>query len=213
MDPGQGMEPGQGDSVDLSSAEPAGIDETPPAAQSASGSLAIPQPMIYMGGGSTASVTTSLDGPGLALDGGAAPGAYINASYAMGSGPMRATGSFTVNAAAGASFTYALRGTGNSYATRYLRIQRVPGSDALQAQTANGWVVCGSLASGQAVPVALVFDGGARTFSVSIGGAASACSGLSTRVSGPVTGFRVNDETLQDYGGHVDFTGFAVTAQ
>lgn len=213
MDPGQGMDPGEGSAIDMSSTEPAGIDDTAPAVQSASGSLAIPEPMLYVGGTSSASVTTSLAGAGLVIDGGAEPGSYVNASYAMGTGPMRATAAFTVNAAAGAAFSYSVRGTGNSYATRYLRIRRVPGSDALEAQTATGNVVCGTLASGQAVPVALVFDGGARTFDVQIGGAPSACTGLTTRVSGPFTGFKVNDETLQEYGGHVDFTGFAVTAQ
>jgi hypothetical protein len=155
---------------------------------------------------------TSLAGAGLQIDGGSEPASYALASYAIQTGAMRTTAEFTVNPAPGASFTYALRGTGGGYSSRLLRLQRVPGSDALQAISTNGAVTCGLLASNQPTPVTLSFDGTARTFDVLIAGAPSPCTGLPTKVSGPVTGFRVTDEAVEGYGGHVELTNLALSA-
>jgi len=202
-------EEGAGD-VDTQNAEPnaADVGQTD---QAASGEFSIPEPYVTTGGSSTASVMTSLAGAGLQLDGGFEPASYVVASYPVITGAMRVTADFTVNAAPGASFTYLLRGTGGGYSSRYVRVQRVPGSDALQAVGTNGAVACGTLVSGQPTPVTLVFDGAARTLDVRIAGAPSACTGVPTRTSGPVTGLRVNDETLQGYGGHVELTNLSLS--
>jgi hypothetical protein len=179
--------------------------------QAASGEFSIPEPYVTTGGSSTASVMTSLAGAGLQLDGGFEPASYVVASYPVITGAMRVTAEFTVNAAPGASFTYLLRGTGGGYSSRYVRVQRVPGSDALQAVGTNGAVACGALVSGQPTPVTLVFDGAARTLDVRIAGAATPCTGVPTRTAGPVTGLRVNDETLEGYGGHVELTNLSLS--
>jgi hypothetical protein len=179
--------------------------------QAGSSGSSIPAPSLTIGGSSTASVTTSLAGGGLQIDGGFEPASYVVASYQIDTGTMRATAGFTVEPAPGASFTYAVLGTGSGYSTRHLRLQRVPGSDALQAISTNGAVTCGTLTSGQPTPVTVSFDGTARTFDVLMAGAPSGCTGLSTKVSGPITGFRITDETVEGYGGHVEFSDLALS--
>jgi hypothetical protein len=196
--------------LQTSNPEPASVADPGHGDPAASGESPIPTPSLTTGGSSTVTATTSLAGAGLQIDGGPEPASYALATYIVETGAMRATAEFTVNPAPGASFTYALRGTGGGYSSRYLRVQRVPGSDALQAVSANGAVVCGPLASGQPTLVTLSFDGAARTLDVLIAGAASACTGLPTKTSGPVTGFRVTDEAIEGYGGHVELTGLAL---
>jgi hypothetical protein len=197
----------------MSSSDPANVPDLGQADQAVSRAFPIPAPDIATGGSSTATATTSLVGAGLQIDGGTEAASYALASYMIDTGgAMRATAKFTVNPASGASFTYALRGTGSGYSSRYLRLQRVPGSDALQAVSANGAVACGSLLSGRPTSVSLSFDGAARTFDVLIDGAPSACNRLPTRTSGPVAGFRVTDETVQGYGGHVELTSLALAS-
>jgi len=60
--------------------------------------------------------------------------------------------------------------------------------------------------------VTLSFDGAARTFDVLLAGEATPCTDLPTKAAGPVTGFRVTDETIAGYGGHVALTDFALFA-
>jgi len=176
--------------------------------------FAIPAPTVTTGGSTTVTATTSLagSGPGLQIDGGVEPASYAIASYPFETGAMRATAELTVNPAPGASFTYALRGTGGGYSSRYLRLQRVPGSDDLQAITTNGAVRCGPLASGQPTLVTLSFDGAARTFDVLLAGQPSACTDLPTAVSGPVRGFRVVEETMAGYGGRIEIANLTLAA-
>jgi hypothetical protein len=185
----------------------ADLGQTDPAAPT---EFSIPAPFLTTGGSSTATVTTSLAGAGLQIDGGLEPASYAVASYNFETGAMRATAELTVNPAPGASFTYALRGTGGGYSSRFLRLQRVPGSDDLQAVSVDGAVTCGPLASSRPTSVTLSFDGAARTFDELIAGEPSACTGLLTKVSGPVMGFRVTDETIAGYGGHVELTGLGL---
>jgi hypothetical protein len=196
--------------LQLTNPEPANVADLGQTDPAASDELSIPAPTLTTGGSSTATVTTSLAGAGLQIDGGLEPASYALATYMIDTGAMNVTAEFTVNPAPGASFTYALRGTGGGYSSRYLRLQRVPESDALQAVSVTGAVTCGPLASSRPTSVTLSFDGAARTFDVLIAGAPSACTNLSTRASGPVTGFRVTDETIAGYGGHVEFTSLAL---
>jgi hypothetical protein len=197
---------------ETSNSEPANVADIGQADQAAAHAFPIPEPSLTTGGSSTVSVPTSLAGAGLQINGGTEPASYALASYMIDTGAMHATAKFTVNPGPGAAFTYALRGTGGGYSSRYLRLQRVPGSDALQAITATGAVTCGSLASGRPAEVTLSFDGAARTFDVLIAGVASACTALPTKTAGPVMGFRVTDETMEGYGGHVELTGLALAS-
>jgi hypothetical protein len=119
------------------------------------------------------------------------------------------TAEFTVNPAAGASFAYELLGSGSGYG-KMLRLQRIPGSDTLQAVAATSVVTCGPLASGQPTAVTLSLDVTAARFDVLIAGAPSACTDLPARLVPPLVGIRVEDTGNAGYGGHVEFTGLAL---
>src|SRR6185436_1514965 len=181
-----------------------------PTAPVGSRQAALPQPTITLGGSSTATATPSLDSATVVIDGGIEPAAYALVSYRIATGAMNATAEFTVNPAPNAAFSYLLTGSGGGYTSRHLKLKRDPGSDALQANTTSGYVTCGALPSGQPTTVTLAFDGTARTFDVLIAGAATPCTGLSTKASGPVVGFRMVDESVQGYGGHVEFSNLAL---
>ena len=215
-------DPAVGEASPDESAPPASPDESaPPTAPDQGGNpgqsvplepgqISLPAPDIVTGGSSTVTVTSSLAGSGVQLDGGMDLASYAWASYWVDSGLMSATVELTVNPAAGASFSTELVGSGASYATKKLRIQRIPGSDALQALSTGGLVTCGMLASGQATDVTLSFDAVAHTFDVLIAGAPSACTDLPTRLQGPIEGIRLIDQANQGYGGRVNFTNVAL---
>ena len=202
--------------------ETAGQDPAAPAAtpdapatpdastQPAPNTAAAPAPYLSSAGTSTIAVTPSLAGAGLRINGGTEPASYALATYQVNTGAMRATAEFTVSPAAGAAFTYALTGSGGGYSSRNLRLQRVPGSDQLQAVSTTGAVNCGHLPAGQPTQVTLSFDGAAHTFDVLLNGAQTPCTDLVTRVSGPAVGFRVSDETIAGYGGRVDFSNLTL---
>jgi hypothetical protein len=179
----------------------AGVASTQ-AEQGAPRQAALPQPSIDTGGSTRA--TTA--GPSVRIDGGTEPAAYAVVTYRLATGAMSATAELTVNAAPGAAFEFMMTGTGSGYSARHLRLQRVPGSNVLQAVATTGAVACGPLASGQPTMVTLAFDGATQTFDVLIAGARSACTDLPTRMAGPVNGFLLSDSTLEGYGGHVEFS-------
>jgi hypothetical protein len=181
---------------------PASNPTTPAGPQQA----ALPEPTITLGGSSTATATPSLAGASVVIDGGTEPAAYALVSYRVATGAMSATAEFTVNPAPNAAFSYLLTGSGGGYSSRHVKLKRDPGSDALQANTTSGYVTCGALPSGQPTTVTLAFDGAAHTYDVLVGGAATPCTGLSTKAAGPVVGFRMVDESVQGYGGHVEFS-------
>jgi hypothetical protein len=196
------------DSIDA--AEPAPAAAPAPAGPVGSRQAALPQPTITAGGSSTATAATSLAGASVAIDGGTEPAAYALVSYRVPTGTMNATAEFTVNPAPDAAFSYLLTGSGGGYASRHIKLKREPGSDALQAATTSGYVTCGTLASGQPTTITLAFDGTAKTFDVLIAGAATPCTNLSTRASGPVAGFRMVDEASAGFGGHVEFSNLVL---
>jgi hypothetical protein len=167
---------------------------------------ALPQPSITLGGSSTAATPSSLAGTSVVIDGGTESAAYALVSYRVSTGTMDATAEFTVNPAPNAAFSYLLTGSGGGYSSRHIKLKREPGSDALQAATTSGYVTCGALPSGQPTTVTLAFDGTAKTFDVLIAGAATPCTNLSTKASGPVAGFRMVDESTAGFGGHVEFS-------
>lgn len=205
-------EPGASEPDEL--AAPAAEDPVTAAADPAQTETAarhpLPAPTISTGGGSTATVTPALDSANVVIDGSAAAAAYAQVTYAIATGAMAATAEVTVNPAPGASFQYLVSGSGGGYSSRHIRIERDPGSDALLAATPSGLVSCGRLASGQPTLITVVFDGTAKTFDVRLAGAATPCSHLATRASGPVTGFRLVDSSIQGYGGHVEFSNAAL---
>jgi hypothetical protein len=204
LDPGQAADPAQ-------PTDPAQLTDPGQADQTAPRQAALPEPYVDTGGSTTASVTTSPSGPRVRIDGGWEPAAYALVTFQIVTGAMSATAEFTVNPAPDASFGYILTGTGSGYSSRQVRLERVPGSNVLQAATTSGNVACGTLASGQPTRVTLAFDGTAKRFDVLIAGARSACTALSTKAAGPVTGFRMMDSTEAGYGGHVEFSDLALS--
>jgi hypothetical protein len=178
--------------------------------QGATDSVALSGPDINATGQSKMSAIASSGGPGMRIDGGTDLASYAEGLYWVTTRATSVTAEFTVAPAAGASFMYELLGSGSSYSTRHLRLQRTPDSDALQAVAASGIVTCGPLASGVPTNVTLSFDGAAGTFDVLIGGAPSACSDLPTRLLGPPIAIRFVDAGNAGYGGHVEFTNLAL---
>jgi hypothetical protein len=161
------------------------------------------------GTSSATELSASQGGPGMVIHGGTELGSYYLAMY-NATTPADATARFTVKPGTGAAFVYILRGTGSSYIKRQLRLERLPGSTTLQAAATTGVVACGSVASDKPTNVALVFHPASQTFDVLIGGAASACTALPTRMGAPVVGFSLMDASNEGYGGEVEFTALSL---
>jgi len=168
-------------------------------------------PLIERQGSSTATVMpVTSQGEGLAIHGGNEQGAYLLASYSTPTSGGDATARFTVAPRGDAAFVYTLRGTGSGYSSRQLRLERAPGSNTLDASATGGVVTCGTVASDGPTAVALVYHAATQTFDVQIGGAATPCTGLKTKMAAPVVGFRLMDASNEGYGGEVTFTGLSV---
>lgn len=164
-------------------------------------------PAISKAGSSSARVlAASPAGPGLEINGSSALGSFVAASYGATTGSSGATAGFTVTPAPGAAFVYFLLGSGSRYTTQQLRVQRTPGSSALEAAASTGNVTCGTLASGTPTSLSVVFHAASGTFDVLIGGAASGCTSLPTKLLPPVVGFGMMDASNEGWGGVVDFT-------
>jgi hypothetical protein len=170
---------------------------------------ALPAPDINAAGQTTMTATSSAAGPGLQFDGGTDLASYARGTFWVTTRAANVTTEFTVIPAAGSSFMYELLGSGTGY-HRMLRLERVPGSDALRAVTQSSIFVCGTLPSGQPTAVTLSLDAVAGTFDVLIGGAPSACTDLLSPVALPITGIRIEDVGNAGYGGHVEFTSVAL---
>ena len=205
VDAANQLSPEQADPAEAPAPTPASAPADPgQPSQGAPRQATLPQPSITTGGSTTVSAVAG--GASAQINGGTEAAAYALVSYRVATGAMSATTEFTVNPAPGAAFEYHLIGTGSGYASRYLRLIHEPGSSTLQAASTSGVVDCGPLPSGQPTTVTLAFDGTARTFDVLIAGARTACTGLSTKTSGPVNGVRLSDSTVQGYGGSVAFS-------
>lgn len=171
----------------------------------------VSNPYITQGGSSTATVVSSLAGPpGVVIQGSTALGSFAIASYGGSGGATQTTFEFTVTRAAGSAFAYSFVGSGTKYATRALRMQIAPGSDQLLAAATTGVVACGAIAPDQPTAVTVVLDTGAKRFDVQIDGAASSCTGLSTSIVPPMTGFNMMDAANEGYGGSVEFSDLAM---
>ncbi len=161
-------------------------------------------PTIQKGGTSTATTTMGGNGLGLELAGGTEAGAYLVARYDVPPRTGEVTAGFTVMPQAGASFAFDLRGSGPR---PFIRLERVPGSDELLATTPAGEVDCGPVGSGDSTSISLVVhDSLPATFDVLLDGAASRCTRLPTQIQPPFTGFIVEDEAGEGYGGAVQFS-------
>jgi hypothetical protein len=155
-------------------------------------------PAITQGGNSSARILVpSPAGPGVEINGSPDLGSFLIASYEATTGSSGATAGATVTPAPGAAFVYTLLGSGTGYSGRQLRLQRTPGSSDLTAAAATGNVACGTVASGAPTKLGLVFHAASGTFDVLIGGAASECTSLPTKLLPPV---------IDGWGGRVDFT-------
>ena len=120
------------------------------------------------------------------------------------------TASFDVKPANGASPTFMLRGTGYGASKTQLRLQRMPGSNALIAGTLNG-PHCGNLTNGAWNHVVLKINPVAKTFSVTINGlGVAACTNAPTTLGTPYKGISVFDPSNVGYGGTTDWDNFVV---
>src|SRR3954471_14321131 len=143
----------------------AAVDPAPASAPPAQ-SGAISAPQLAYSGSSTASVLTSASSgaPGLAISGDRSEGAFLLARYSMTPSVNDATAQLTVTPHGDAAFLYMLTASGSGYASRQLRLQRLPGSTALQAQIPTGTAVCGDVASDRPTAIALAFHSSTQTF-------------------------------------------------
>jgi hypothetical protein len=192
--------------------DPEAVTPDPGAAgQTESAVAALPAPSVLQGGRTRIAVTPSLAGSTVAIDGGTDLASYGHVAFYADLTASSITGQVTVNPASGASFVYGLFGNSNGiWSGRTLRVLRIPGPEVLQAVATSGFVTCGPLPSGRPTEITLSFDGATHTFDVLIGGAPSACTDLPTKFGGFDTGFRVEDYGNQGYGGHVEFSNFAL---
>jgi hypothetical protein len=168
-------------------------------------------PTITKAGTSAALIhASSSPGPGLEITGGPELGSYVIASYGATTASSDATAGFTVTPSSGAAFVYILLGSGSSYSTRQLRLQRTPGSSDLHAASSNGNVTCGTVASGTPTNLTVVYHAATGTFDVRIAGAASGCTNLPTKLQAPIAGFNLMDASNEGWGGRVAFTDLTV---
>lgn len=168
-------------------------------------------PSIVRGGSSDARVIASVAGgyAGLELDGGTELGAFAIATYYPASTSGDVAAAFTVTPDPGSAFIYSLKGTGTGYAYTHLRIERAPGSTDLRAATTTGIVTCGTVPSGTATAIGISLATAAKRFSITIDGAPTACTNLTTKLGAPITGFEMMDASNAGYGGVVRFGGLA----
>jgi hypothetical protein len=208
-DPDPAQDPGQMQGIDQpdpAQPEPAPAGDSQPGAQAQAAS----GPDIVTTGSTTFRTQTSLVGTELLMNGGIDLASWGTASFWLSNSASFVTAELTVNPAPNAAFQYAVIASGKTYQTRELRVQRVFGSDALQAVTSAGAVDCGPLPSNQATPVTLSIDRTAATFDVLIGGASSACTDLPTKIAGPLKAFRIQDSGYQNYGGRITFSDLSL---
>jgi hypothetical protein len=163
-------------------------------------------PTITRGGTSTATVVAGAGTPGVAINGGSDLGSFLIASYGPDTGSSATTVEVTVTPAPGAAFVYYVQGTRGHYSGGEVRLQRAPGTSALQATSSSGNVTCGTLASGRSTGLTIAFDGPSQTFDVLINGAASSCTNLPTNVQLPLVSYGMMDASNQGWGGRVEFT-------
>lgn len=172
---------------------------------------ALPEASVVQAGRTRVTVTPSFAGSTVTIDGGTDLASYAHVAFYADVTAPSLTGEVTVNPAPGASFVYELFGRSNgTWSSRTLVVKRIPGPEVLQAISASGAVNCGPLPSGQPTQVTLSFDAVAHTFDVLIAGAPSACTDLPTKFGGLDVGLRVEDYGNQGYGGHVEFSNFAL---
>lgn len=191
------------DTADITgSGELADIAATPPG--STASAAALPQPSISYSGTSRVTVLDS----GVRIEGDTATGAFALVRYDLPLAATHITAQLTIDAAPNAAFQYNLNGSGSGYSTKKITLQRLPGSDQLQAHSATGWVSCGALA--KPATATLLFDGDRHTFDVQLDGAATACTNLSIAFQPPVVGISIMDPSNTGYGGTVQLTDLAV---
>ena len=127
QDPGSVDDPGQPQDPAADSTQSA---STPAQAQ-AQGSA----PAISCGGSTTMTASSSFaGGAALHMNAGKDGWSQGSATYWATSSASTVTTELTVNPAPDAAFQYLLLGSGINYATKQLRIQRVPGSESTRVQ-------------------------------------------------------------------------------
>ena len=158
--------------------------------------------------------TGTTHGKVLVLNGSTTSGEFLIASKGLSSSASQVTSAFDIRPTAGSSFVWSFHGAGSSIGSRRIRLQRVPGSTMLVAQTVpSGSTNCGNLANDVWSRVTLVVRTATfpHTFDVRINGVATACKGVSANISPPFNAMNIMDASNAGYGGIVRFDNILVT--
>ena len=176
------------------------------------GPLGAPWTISSSGTGSASIVNTTNHGHVLRLQGSTAEGHFLIASRPLSSSATDITVQVDVKPGSGASFIWSLHGAGTSIGRRRIRLQRMPGSTTLAAQTVpSGTTNCGTLPSGAWSKITLIVHTVPRTFDVQINGAATSCTAVRADIQPPFNGVSVMDASNTGWGGIVHFDNIDVT--
>jgi hypothetical protein len=176
------------------------------------GALGAPWTISSSGTGSVSIVNTTDHGHVLGLQGSSTEGHFLIASRPISSSSTDITVQVDIKPGSGASFIWILNGAGTSIGRRRIRLQRMPGSTTLAAQTVpSGTTNCGTVRSGAWSRVTLIVHSVPRTFDVRINGAATSCTGVSAGIQPPFNSVSVMDASNTGWGGTVRFDNIDVT--
>lgn len=176
------------------------------------GSLGAPWTISASGTGSASIVNTTDHGHVFRLRGSTTEGHFLIASRPISSSSTDITVQVDVKPGSGASFIWSLHGAGMSIGRRRIRLQRMPGSTVLAAQTVpSGTKNCGAAPSGTWSKVTLVVHTVPRTFDALINGAATSCTGVRADIQPPFNSVSVMDGSNTGWGGTVLFDNIDIT--
>jgi hypothetical protein len=179
------------------------------------GPLGPPWTISSSGTGSVRIVSTTDPNHGshvLRLNGSNTEGHFLIASLPISSSAADITTEIDIKADPNASFIWILNGAGSSIGRRRIRLQQEPGSTTLVSNTVPGGNrSCGELPVGTWTRITLMVHTVPRTFSVLIGGEATACTDLSTGFQPPFNSVSVMDASNAGWGGTVRFDNIDVT--
>lgn len=176
------------------------------------GSLRAPWAISSAGTSSVSIVNTTDHGHVLRLQGSPTEGYYLIASRPISSSSTDIMVQVDIKPGSGASFIWSLHGAGTSIGRRRIRLQRMPGSTTLSAQTVpSGTTNCGTVRSGAWSRVTLIVHTMPRNFDVLINGAVTSCTGVSADIQPPFNSVSVMDASNSGWGGTVRFDNIDIT--
>jgi hypothetical protein len=175
------------------------------------GPLSTPWSGGSAGSSSVSIVNTPKHGKVLLQNAGKATGDYLSYSTPFSPVSTNLTVEFDVKPGSGASPTFILHGSGYGASKNQLRLQRIPGSNAVIVGTLNG-PNCGNLTNEAWNHVVLTVTSTApRTFTVTINGArTAACTGASTTFTPPYKAIGIFDPSNAGFGGTTTWDNFYI---